>query len=349
MTALAIRHCGPMTSLQDRGRLGWRRYGVSASGAMDGLALAAANALVGNAPGEAGLELTLLGGAFEAVGGPVRVALACPPCPVSRDGETLPPFRSVLLIPGQVLTIGAFATGVFGYLAVQGGLAVAPMLGSLSLQLRAGLGGLDGRKLAAGDVLPLRAEAPVPGPEHELPSLPFHDDGPVRVVLGPQDDHFPAAALETFLGSAYTVSPNADRMGYRLTGPRIEHAHGFNIVSDGIVAGSVQVPGNGAPIVMLADGQTTGGYPKIATVITADLRRVAQSRPGSTIGFRAVTLAAAREAAIERAHREQGLAASVAPLRRTPRTSEELLGLNLAGAAANALDPCPEEPSPRRR
>ncbi|HEX8666303.1 MAG TPA: biotin-dependent carboxyltransferase family protein [Beijerinckiaceae bacterium] len=337
MTCLVVKACGPMTSIQDAGRFGWQRYGVSASGAMDRLALASANALVGNAPGAAGLEFMLMGGSFEAEGGSVRVALAGAPCPVTLDGQPVPAMTSVTVRPGQTLSVGAAQAGVYAYLAVAGGLALQPQLGSLSLQPRAAIGGVDGRACRAGDRLPLiLAEAP-DGPELVLDPLPLDPEAPVRVVLGPQDDYFTPEGIETFLTSPYAVSREADRMGYRLTGPRIAHARGFNIVSDGIVTGSVQVPGSGEPIVMMADRQTTGGYPKLATVISADLRLVAQRRAGEEIRFAAVGIEEAQAAARERADLVRGLAANARPVRGGLPGPEELLALNLAGAAVDAL------------
>jgi biotin-dependent carboxylase-like uncharacterized protein len=278
-----------MTSLQDLGRFGWQRYGVGTSGAMDRLALAAANTLVGNAAGAAAIEFMLLGGEFRALGGSVRVAVAGAACSVLLDGEAVPHTASMILRDGQKVTIGAAQSGVYAYLAVAGGLAAEPQLGGLSLHRRARLGGLDGRPLQPGDHVPLiLTEAPA-GEEFRLDPLPFHETEAIRVVLGPQDDHFTAAGIETFLTSAYRLSSEADRMGYRLSGPPIEHAAGYNIVSDGIVTGSVQVPGSREPLVLMADRQTTGGYPKIATVITADIGIAGQLGAGDTIAFEVCT------------------------------------------------------------
>ena len=324
-----------MTSLQDAGRVGWRRFGVSDSGAMDRLALAHANVLVGNGPGAAAIEFTLMGGTFEAADGPVRIAVSGAPANVTVAGRPLPSGQSATLQPGDAVTVGPSQAGVFMYLAIAGGFAVAPALGSLSLHPRAGIGGLGGRPLQAGDELPLPGIEPA-GPELALEPPPLQPAAPVRVVLGPQADHFGEEAVAAFLSSTYTISPEADRMGYRLAGPVIPHLHGFNIVSDGIVAGSVQVPGSGVPIVMMADHQTTGGYPKIATVISPDLRVLAQRRPGETITFQAISMGEAHELARERAALVQGLAAKARPLSGEPDL-ETLLGANLAGHATDAL------------
>jgi 5-oxoprolinase (ATP-hydrolysing) subunit C len=337
VTALLVKACGPMTSLQDAGRFGWQRYGVSSSGAMDRLALAAANAIVGNAPGAAGLEFMLMGGSFEVEGGSARLALAGAPCAVTLDGQPVPPMSSLMLSPGQTVTISPAQACVYAYLAVAGGFALTPQLGSLSLQPRAGIGGLEGRALRHGDHLPLvLAEAPG-GPELTLDLPRLNAQAPVRVVLGPQDDYFTKEGIETFLASSYTVSREADRMGYRLTGAKIAHARGFNIVSDGIVTGAVQVPGSGEPIVMMADRQTTGGYPKLATVISADLRLVAQRRAGEAVRFAAVSIEEAQALARERAEMIRVLPAAARPYGVGLPGTEELLALNLAGAAVDAF------------
>ncbi len=350
MTALRIRACGPLTSLQDAGRPGWQRFGVSTSGAMDRLALAAANAIVGNPPGAGAVELALAGGAFTAEDGPVRAAVTGAPCPVSVDGRGVAPGTSVLVRPGETLEIGAMREGVYAYLAAAGGFDAAPALGSVSLHPRARIGGVDGRACRPGDRLGAAGRPGLdPSSDSSLdlslelaldlsrdPWL-LDPDAPLRVVLGPQDDHFTRDGVATFLGGAYRVTAEADRMGYRLSGPRVEHREGFNIVSDGIVSGSVQVPGSGEPIVMMADRQTTGGYPKIATVISADLRVLAQRRPGSPVRFRAVPVEEAQAIARERAALIAGLPTALRPGRRGPPSTEELLALNLAGAAVDAL------------
>jgi 5-oxoprolinase (ATP-hydrolysing) subunit C len=332
--ALVVEACGPGTSLQDGGRVGYQRYGVASSGAMDRLALAAANALVGNPAGAAAIEFTLLGGRFTAAGGRIRVAVAGAPSGLALDGQAVPSSATLTVGSGQVLAVGPMRAGVYAYLAVAGGFDLPPQLGSLSLHQRAALGGFHGRTLQAGDRLPLH---PAPdGPAMTLPPVPLPGDRAIRVVLGPQDDLFTARGIETFRTAVFRVSQQADRMGYRLAGPAIEHAAGYNIVSDGIVWGSVQVPGSGEPICMMADRQTTGGYPKIATVASADLRVLAQRRPGDPVRFEAVGIEAAQRLARERTAEIAALTAALTPLRRVP-TIEELLALNLAGAAVDAL------------
>lgn len=336
MTALLIKACGPMTSLQDMGRSGGGRSGISRSGAMDRLSLAQANALVGNAPDEGAIELMLAGASFEVTGGPARIALAGAAMPIQVDGIPLPASTSCTVREGGTVTIGAAGAGIYSYLAVAGGFDVARQMGSVALQPRARIGGLDGRPFQPGDRVRLRSHDDPAGPEHVLP--PWQpDDEPIRVVLGPQDDLFTAEGVGTFLASGYTVSEEADRMGYRLTGPKIEHLRGYNIVSDGLVAGSIQVPGSGMPIVMMSDHQTTGGYPKIATVLSVDRGRLAQRRTGSSVRFAAVGIEEAQE--LLRA-RNAGIEA-LPGLRKAWHSGlpgvEELLALNLAGDAKNAL------------
>lgn len=336
MTALLIKSCGPMTSLQDTGRIGVGRTGISRSGAMDALSLAEANALVGNAPGEGAVELMLAGMTFQVVGGPARIALVGAAMPMQVDGSPVPPSTSCTVPEDGTVTIGAAGAGIYAYLAVAGGFDAPAQMGSVSLQPRARIGGWHGRPFQAGDRVPLRSADDPAGPEHHLP--PWEpDDDPIRVVLGPQDDLFPPHAVEAFLSHTYTVSEEADRMGYRLAGTPIEHLRGYNIVSDGLVSGSVQVPGSGLPIVMMSDHQTTGGYPKIATVLTVDRGRLAQRRVGAAIRFAAVSVEEAQALLLAREAAVAELPGRRKPWRDGLPTVEELLALNLAGDAQDAL------------
>ncbi|ACK82678.1 biotin-dependent carboxyltransferase family protein [Methylorubrum extorquens] len=321
-------------SLQDGGRRGFLRFGLSASGPMDPLAFAAANRLVGNPADAAALELGLAAASLRVEGGAVRLALAGAPSGLRLDGEPLAAHRSFVLREGSALTVERPREGVFAYLAAAGGFPIRSVMGSRALHQRAALGGLDGRPCREGDRLPLAAPASYEA-DHGLDPIPLEREAPIRVVLGPQDDLFSQAGLATFLAETFTVSNRADRMGYQLDGPEIAHgAGGFNIVSDATVAGSVQVPGSGRPIVLLADRQTTGGYPKIATVISADLRRIAQRRPGEPVRFAAVDLATATRLAREAAGR---IAALDTRLRPVEGEAERLMAANLAGAAVDAL------------
>lgn len=301
--ALVVRAAGAYASIQDRGRSGFRRIGVPCSGALDPALLAIANALVGNPAGHPAIECFDGGQRFTATQAPMRVAVAgAAAIEIGGDGgwRKAAAWRSHLLAPGECLRITRLEAGRIAMVAVAG-LAIDAVLHSASTYARAGFGGWHGRALAAGDTLP--GEAASVAPERYLATPWEHADSPIRVVLGPQQAHFTAAACETLLNQPYTVSAAADRMGIRLEGAALAHhpALGQEIVSDAIVPGAIQVPGNGLPIVLLADAQTAGGYPKIATVISADLARLAAKRPGDTLRFRAVAAhegeAAARAAA----------------------------------------------------
>lgn len=277
-------------TVQDPGRVGWRRYGVTGAGAMDLESHAVANALVGNPIEAATVEFAHGGGEWEITGPPVRVAVAGGSFAATVDNRPVPPNTSAILREGQRLRIGGAKDAVWGYLAVSGGgIRVLRELGSRSTHVRGGMGGFEARPLAAGDLLPVNAAAPE-GPERSLPRPDTGTHGPIRVVLGPQDDYFSREAVAVFLSSHYEVTWHSDRMGYRLQGPPLQHERGFNIVSDAILPGCIQVPGSGQPIVLLRDAQTTGGYPKIATIISADLGRFAQLRPLSKVRFKAVSV-----------------------------------------------------------
>src|SRR5665647_1740633 len=291
MSKLVVAAIGPASSVQDGGRHGAQRYGLTPSGAMDTLALAAANTLVGNAAFDAAIEIGPFGAAFTAREGAVRVALAGAPRSADIAGRIVAWDISMTLADGETLTLGFARSGSFSYLAIEGGIAGEPMFGSLAVNARAGLGSPYPRPLQAGDELRTQAASGAAERRIELPAIA---EGPIRVVMGPQDDEFGDEAKNLFLDSEWKISATSDRMGYRLEGPMIKHLHGHNIVSDGTVNGSIQVPGNGAPIVLMPDRNTTGGYPKIATVITADLGRFAQIPVGTGFRFKAVDMAEAQ-------------------------------------------------------
>lgn len=290
--ALAIVSAGPLSTLQDRGRFGFRRFGVAQAGAFDPLYLAIANALVGNAPDEAAIEFTLKGDRYRVVSGQCLVGIAGD-FKLQIDDQPAEPWRSHLLREGQVLSIGTGQRDVRGYVAVAGGFDVAPVLGSRATHVRTGIGGFEGRALKARDQLSIRAAGSLQPRRFDLAQVPLHE-AIVRVVPGPQDGHFTPEGLRTFAEAVYTVSPEADRMGYRLSGAEIAHGRDYNLISEGISVGAIQVPGSGQPIVLLNDCQTTGGYPKIGVVIESDLRLFAQMKPGGQVRFEPV----ARETAL---------------------------------------------------
>lgn len=250
----------------------------------------------------------------------------------------MPPLHSTRLQRGQRLRIGALA-GAVAYLAVEGGFAVEPMLGSWSTYTRAGIGGFAGRAVTAGDALPLANATAAEREERMLPALDLASPARFRIVLGPQDDYFTEGAIQTLLESTYTVSPATDRMGMRLDGPKLEHTKGFNIVSDGIAPGAIQVPGNGLPIVLLADRQTTGGYPKVAAVISADLPALGRLMPGAKVAFQAVSIDEAEAARRQMATLIADLEASIVPARHAGIIDEtKLLAANLVSGVVNARD-----------
>ncbi len=310
--ALKVVRSGLFDTLQDLGRFGYMALGMPTAGAMDRIALCLANALCGNAANTAGLEIGVMGPELLVEADSVRIALVGPLSASLSEAEAAPPKpieanRSHLLKRGQLLRVGMVEGSSTAYLAVAGGFALPAFMGSLATYARAGVGGLDGRKLAEGDLLPLAQPQAPPGEEKKLEQPFDYGEGAIRIVWGPQDDYFSAAGRQTFIESDYRVSKEADRMGIRFEGPTIEHEKGADIISDGIGPGAIQVPGAGLPIVLLADRQTVGGYPKIATVASADLPRLGRLLPGHVVRFQPVSVAEAetlrrdQEARIERA------------------------------------------------
>jgi biotin-dependent carboxylase-like uncharacterized protein len=326
---IRVLSAGPGTTLQDAGRHGYLRFGVTAAGPMDPLAYAAANLAVGNPPGSTALEVSPGGVEVTAESGPLSVTVAGGEFEVSLDGRPLPSAVVLTLDEGAVLRIRAGRSGSWCYLAVAGRFVVPKVLDSHATHTRTGFGGVDGRAIVVGDRLrversgsskPLMGAIVAPWLDRPLDTI--------RVVLGPQHDYFADDQIAAFLAGPWSVSTRRDRMAYFIDGPRLTHARGYNIVSDGIAMGAIQVPGNGRPIVLMADRQSTGGYPKIATVIGPDLGRLAQARPGTAFRFEAVSIAQAVAA-----RREEAAALArgivVEPLVRTHLDSEFLLGLNL--------------------
>ncbi|MBV8850642.1 MAG: biotin-dependent carboxyltransferase [Methylobacteriaceae bacterium] len=289
---LRVKSPGLHTTVQDLGRDGFADVGVPPSGALDAVALRLANALVGNAPSAAALEILVSGPTLEVIAASARVAFVGGTAGmIIQDAHqrSIPPGRSVHLKKGDVIKVGMLAHTSCGYLAVEGGIKVPDVLASASTYTRGTFGGFEGRSLRDGDVL-RGTESDSEREDLEL-SAPLEPDfdAPIRVVLGPQDDHFTEDAVQTFFEGTYTVSAQADRMGFRLEGPELAHTHGYNIVSDGIVSGSIQVPGSGQPIVLMRDYQTIGGYPKIATVVSADISRLGRRSPGARVRFAKVS------------------------------------------------------------
>ena len=335
MSKLVVVRIGPATSIQDGGRFGTQRYGLPPSGAMDRVSLAVANCLTGNSSDGAAIEVGPLGSALTARDGAIRVALAGAARQTDIAGNPLPLNQTVLIAEGETLNLGPARSGVFSYLAVEGGIRGEPIFGSLSVNARSGIGSPYPRTLREGDEITVGNALLAPH-ERQL-DCPEPAKGAIRVVMGPQDDEF-GDARDLFLTSDWVISATSDRMGYRLEGPKIAHTKGHNIVSDGTVNGSVQVPGSGQPIVLMMDRGTTGGYPKIATVISVDLGRFAQMPAGSKFRFAAISV---QDAQAE-AKKLSTILASLPNLVRAAGSSnfnlDELQRANVAGAAVNAID-----------
>ena len=283
-----IKSPGALSTIQDMGAVGHLADGFPAAGAMDRYSAALANILVGNGTGEAVVEMTMKGMCITFLDRTVFAVTGADMSP-TLDRQNIPMNAAVTAHPGGVLELGFARTGCRAYLALRGGIDVPRVFGSRSTNLRCSFGGYYGRKLEEGDVIPVIPTHPLPESAVSVRSLPYNGVGgkniSVRAIPGPQDYMFTPAALETFFSAPYTVSPESDRMGIRLSGEVLESRDGVDIISDGIVFGSVQGPRSGLPIVLMADRQTTGGYAKIATVIEADLPHLAQARPGDTVRF----------------------------------------------------------------
>lgn len=339
MSGLRVDRPGLSTTIQDLGRPGHQRYGVPVSGVLDPLALRLANALVGNPPGTAALEILALGPTLTVEADSVRVALVGSGVGLRIDGAEVPAGRSVTAPHGARIAIGGFTDAASCILAIEGGFDLAPCMGSLSTYVRGGFGGFEGRALRAGDLLPLKQGAAPPRPERKAPPIDY-GNGPMRVVLGPQETWFEPASIERFFAEPYTITAEADRMGMRLEGAKLDHAKGFNIVSDGIAPGHIQVPGTGQPIVLLADRQTVGGYPKIGAVIGADLPRLGRMRPGDAIRFARIEVADAEAVRRAQAAALAKLVQAIGPVIVVP-TTEQLLRTNLIDGVVSAAPPSP--------
>lgn len=311
--SITVLNPGLLTTVQDMGRVGYQQFGVSVSGVMDPRAASIANILADNPEDEAVLECTMLGpqlrfdqdNCIAITGGDLGPTL---------DGQPVRGYQAIQVKAGQVLRFTAPKTGCRAYVAFTGGLDIPVVMGSRSTNLRAKIGGLEGRKLNKGDVIGFRA------PRANLKNLGLRSIAPefvprseyiLRVVLGPQDDAFTKEGLDTFLGQTYTVTPEFDRMGCRLDGPVIQHVESGDIISDGISFGAIQVPAAGKPIIMLCDRQTTGGYTKIATVISADFRLLAQLKAGDKLRFQRVTIQHAQDALLTQRAALRALRSSV--------------------------------------
>ena len=299
--ALEILSPGIMTTVQDLGRYGFGRYGVAPSGALDAFALRVANLLVGNHEDRACLETMLMGPVIRGLTD-VTIAVAGGDLQPKLNKQPIEMWRSHVFKKDDVLSFGNAVTGFRAYIAVSGGIDVPRILDSRSTNLSSGFGGYQGRNLKKGDIL--SAAGNTPKPAHDiLPDIKpdfiteYSGQYKLRVILGPQDDHFPQSSLQEFLNAAYTMSQDSDRTGIRLEGPAIACRPDIeaSIISEGLISGSIQIPGDGKPIIILGE-TVSGGYRKIATVITADLPLLGQIKPGDGIEFERVSLDEAHRA-----------------------------------------------------
>ena len=299
MKDITILDGGLMTTIQDKGRPGFQQYGMSVSGAMDDFSMRVGNLLVGYEPYEAVLETTILGPTVQFNVNTV-IAITGAKMNPQINSKPVPMWRSILVNSGDILTFLGLISGCRSYIALAGGIGIESVMGSKSTYVRGAIGGLNGNKLQVGDEFDLDLKnKDLSGldnkriPQEYLPI--YANTCEIRVVLGPQDDYLTQETISVFFESEYEVTNEADRMGYRLSGSKIEHIQGADIISDGIALGSIQVPRYGMPIIMMADRQTTGGYTKIATVISSDLAILAQLRPGDKIRFKQVSITKAHE------------------------------------------------------
>jgi len=316
MTTVIVHKAGLLTTVQDRGRYGYQRYGMHVSGAMDVFSLELANLLVGNDPGDACLEATISGPELEFTGA-TWIAITGADMDPYLNGQGIPMNTAVDVRPGDRLGFRGLRSGCRTYIAFAGGIAVPPVMGSRSTYLRAGIGGFQGRALMPGDELPLGGFEPLSPPGKfstgsarrkpllkKLPEGMIPEDKHeqiIRIISGPEAHYFEVAGLRSFLSTEYTITAQSDRMGYRLSGEPIRHKEGMtNIISAGISLGTVQIPGDGQPIILMADRQTSGGYARIASVITDDLPLLAQMRPGDKIRFKETTIEIAQKLILER-------------------------------------------------
>lgn len=331
MATLEIKQAGPLCTLQDNGRRGLMRFGVNSAGVMDRFAAAACWQLLQQAPDETPLLEITLGGITIAVDQPTSVAVISSGFTVKLDGKTLDACVRLDLQPGQTLQLRAGPKGQYAYLGLAADWALQPLLGSWSTHLRSGL--FAAPALAAGDRFDI-SPRPLLGPRDDLPPLPL-DATTLRCIPGPQEDRFTDESIERFYTQTWTISPASDRMASTLNGEPLQHKDSPDIVSDGIAVGSIQVPGSGQPMVLMPDCGSTGGYPKIAAVISADLPLLAQARPGTVLSFSRCTPS---QASTARSERQAQLQDWLTP-RYVDLSSERLLALNLVDGIVDAHKP----------
>ena len=288
---IRVKKPGLFSTIQDAGRIGYQQYGVIVSGVMDEVAYRIGNALL-QQENEATIEMTLIGGTFEFTK-PTTIALTGGKIEAKLNGSVVPMNKAIAIQAGDLLACGAIRKGVRSYLCVKGGIDVPVVMDSRSTYLKAGIGGHEGRALKAGDELPYKESSPVTKASH-VRTDSFYQDGPIRILQGTEWSRFRAEVQQAFLETSFEISLEADRMGYRILPERpITIAAPFQLISEAVTFGTIQMPPNGEPIILMADRQTTGGYPKIGQVIAADLHRLAQLAPKQSISFQVVSVSQA--------------------------------------------------------
>lgn len=306
MCSLKVNNPGLLTTIQDIGRIGYGQYGIPTAGVMDNLSLQLANILVGNNSYEAALEITLIGPKIEFQSNLI-IAITGGDITAKINEKEIEMYKTIYVNNGDILSFGKLVNGCRAYLAVSGGFDIESVMGSKSTYLRGALGGHKGRKLRMGDIISVNKEKSHKYigvrriPKDIIPV--FSNQYVARVIMGPENDRFTDEGISIFLSSEYTLTNQCDRMGYRLSGAKIEHKSGADIISGGITFGAIQVPGHGEPIIMMADRQTSGGYTKIANVISVDLPYMAQLKAGDRVKFENIDINEAQKLIKEREKR----------------------------------------------
>ncbi|WP_458413217.1 biotin-dependent carboxyltransferase family protein [Schinkia sp. CFF1] len=312
--SVKVLHPGLSTTIQDLGRFGSQKFGVIVSGAMDSISLRIANLLIGNSEGEGALEITLFGTTLEFQSEQL-IAITGGNLQPTIDGEEAPMWRPILIRKGSILKFKSAITGCRAYVAFAGGIQVPEVMGSKSTYLRAEIGGFHGRALQKGDEFSFGSYTHIalsfvgqlekmnrhfPWSVNYKEFFSFKQTQTIRVLRGSEYHRFDESSQQTFFSEPYTLTTQADRMGYRLEGKALSLAEKFELLSEGVTYGTIQVPSNGQPIILMADRQTTGGYPKIGQVISADLPKLAQLQPKAKILFKVVSIEQAENELIEK-------------------------------------------------
>ena len=304
MKGFKVIKSGFFDTIQDLGRSGFQRYGMPVSGAMDSFALRIGNQLLGNKENAAGIEISTPSLSLEVLNQTIITITGADFNPTINDSPN-PMWKVLKVRKGDIISFTQIKNGCRSYLLVAGGIDVPDVLGSKSTYVRGKIGGLEGRPLKKLDIINIGKQSEglenITGRKVSNINIPiYQEENEIKVILGPQDDYFTKDGLHTFLSSTYEITVNSDRMGYRLRGPKIDSENGVDIITDGIPLGSIQITKDGMPIVMLADRQTTGGYAKIATVISVDIDKFAQMKPGNKIKFTGINLEEAHKFLYER-------------------------------------------------